>query len=74
MGNYQQPDFRNPVASAATVQTESNKNPMNLTWPLAAYVQPNPPSTPPQANQFGTLIGSLGASKITNASGVTTSL
>ncbi len=40
MGNYQQPDYRNPAAIGATIQIENVGNPLAITSPVAKFTQP----------------------------------
>jgi hypothetical protein len=51
-GNYQQPDYRVPSA-VATSPTGANS--LNLSWPIAAYVQPG--TSAPAAPVAGQLTG-----------------
>ena len=41
MPPYVQPDFRNPDAPGVTIITVPNGNPMDLTYPLPVYEQPD---------------------------------
>lgn len=71
--NYIQPNTAAPAPSAATVQTENHRNPLNVVGPQVPYVQPNNPAPPPVAGQLSSQPSCLGASKITHADGTVTS-
>ncbi len=60
MPNYIQPNATNPVLDPrVSVQTESNKNPLNLSAPIAPYTQPgtNAPAPPLVGQLAGTVLG-----------------
>jgi hypothetical protein len=42
-GNYQQSNTANPTCNANVATYPVGANVLNLTWPIATYVQPNPP-------------------------------
>jgi|HubBroStandDraft_6_1064221.scaffolds.fasta_scaffold07177_11 hypothetical protein len=71
MPNYVQPDFRNPVTPGVTVQVENNKNPLNVTAPQTASVQPgtSAPAAPVAGQLSTTSPGSIGTSGAVRADG-----
>jgi hypothetical protein len=71
MANYVQPDYRVPAAPGVSVQVESERNPLNVSWPIAKFTQSGTGAPPaPVAGQLTTTsYGSIGVSGAVRADG-----
>ena len=56
-GNYTQSDYRIPTVAAGVASYSTGANMQLLTWPIAAYVQPNAATNVTKAQLSGGALG-----------------